>query len=100
MVIDLELCREIGAALPKELPQLEGWDRQTLGQLPSGSPTFPPESDLYQIGRLLQGLDVAAMQQPGPAREFVMMMLGKRSLTSGQPLTAEDALQHEWLQAD
>ena len=100
MVIDLEHCRKIGAPLPDDVPYLEGWDDQTLGRLPDGAPTFTPASDLYQIGRLLQDLNLSAMQEPGPAREFVAMLLAKRSLkTSGQPLTAEEALQHEWLQA-
>ena len=100
MIIDLEHCRHAGTPLPDDLPSLEGWDDQTLETLPNDKKVFTPASDLYQVGKLLQGLGVEALQQSQLAQEFVHILLGKLSLSApGQPLTAEEALRHSWLQA-
>lgn len=95
MVIDLELCRRADSKLPDNCPPLEGWDNLTLEQRGDGN-YYTPASDLYQIGLMLQKLTV---QLSPLAHAFIGLLISKQSADQlNQPLTADEALRHEWLQ--
>lgn len=94
MLIDLENCRHAAAEVPKGL-KLTDWDDGTLEQR-SSKHFYTAASDLYQLGRLLQKLP-AAFVASDSARAFIQMLRSKRALDGGA-LTAEAALQHQWMQ--
>ena len=92
MLIDLENCRRSSTPVPSGF-RLKDWDKDTLEKGPGEKNEwyYTPASDLYQIGRMLQGL-----LKPGwsmAARSFVGLLLSK----GGGKLDVKAALAHEWL---
>lgn len=97
MVTSLEHCRQADQPLPKDVPFLKGWDGGTLERR-GRARFFTPASDLHQIGRLLQQVPVRRSALAGC---FIQLLLGKKSERDPRkPLTAEEALQHAWLQGE
>lgn len=102
MVIDLEYCRSAKKRLPNDVPYLVSWDDGLLLEERGGGRYYTPTSDLYQIGRLLEQVQEEQPQlQSELASDFVRLLKGRTSAADpSKPLTAEEALQHAWLQEE
>lgn len=102
MVIDLEFCRSAKKQLPNDVPYLVSWDDGLVLEERGGGRYYTPTSDLYQIGRMLEQVQEERPQlQSELASDFVRLLKGRKSAADpSKHLTAEEALEHAWLQGE
>uniref|UniRef100_A0A7S0RFW1 Protein kinase domain-containing protein n=1 Tax=Chlamydomonas leiostraca TaxID=1034604 RepID=A0A7S0RFW1_9CHLO len=97
LLIDLEQAAYAARLLPAGY-RLSDWDDHTLERAQQqasqvgqqeASMLYTPLSDMYQLGKMLRGYGVAGLSPAASA--FSAALIAKQ-------LTAQDALQHPWLQ--
>ena len=96
LLVDLEQAAKADRLLPADY-RLADWDDHTLEPVPQARKAsqrqagmlYTPMSDMYQLGKMLRGYGVTGLSPN--ASSFIAALTAKE-------LTAQDALQHPWLQ--